>query len=148
MEIDFDISELQALGLRMRDVISEGFRLISLELWGNIKEEAPVKSGRLAGSWEMGALDPLTWRVWTAVQYAMAVQEGTKPHDIVPRNAQTLTFQHPSIAAALGFEGSMVFLRRVRHPGTAANPYIDRAIERTEKRLDELIEIAIERVIG
>lgn len=43
--------------------------------------------------------------------------EGTKPHEIVPRNGRFLVFYWPKI-------GRVVFLKRVNHPGTKANRYL------------------------
>ncbi len=49
------------------------------------------------------------------------ILEGTKPHEIVPVNAKVLAF--------MGADGSMVFTRKVNHPGTAPNDFVSRAWE-------------------
>ncbi|MGX1514042.1 hypothetical protein [Streptomyces collinus] len=47
------------------------------------------------------------------------VLDGTKPHIIVPRRAKALRFEAG---------GSVVFAKRVRHPGTKANNFLARAL--------------------
>jgi hypothetical protein len=81
----------------------------------------------------------LTWRIFTAIDYALAVLEGSDPHEIVPNKAKALAFE---------VNGQLIFARRVRHPGNEANPFIDRAIVRTEDRLDDLAAQALDAVGG
>lgn len=52
--------------------------------------------------------------------YATYVNDGTRPHVIRPRNAQVLRFR---------VGGRIVFARKVDHPGTKPNPFLDRALE-------------------
>lgn len=54
-----------------------------------------------------------------AVRFSL---EGTRPHLIRPRRAQFLRFQ---VAG-----GRTVYTKLVRHPGTKANPWMQRALER------------------
>ena len=52
----------------------------------------------------------------SGARYGVYVHEGTRPHTIVARRAK-----------ALHFNGR--FARRVRHPGTAANPFLRNALQ-------------------
>jgi hypothetical protein len=47
------------------------------------------------------------------------VLDGTRPHLIRPRRAKALRFE---------VDGSVVFSRLVRHPGTRPNPFLQRAL--------------------
>ncbi|PWI06533.1 hypothetical protein DIZ27_32860 [Streptomyces sp. NWU339] len=47
------------------------------------------------------------------------VLDGTRPHIIRPRRAKALRFETG---------GRVVFAKRVRHPGTRANPFLQRAL--------------------
>lgn len=47
--------------------------------------------------------------------YALLHHEGTRPHDITPVRAKALRFRTT---------GGVRFAKRVRHPGTAPNPYL------------------------
>jgi hypothetical protein len=51
-----------------------------------------------------------------AVRYVL---DGTRPHIIVPRRAKALRFEAG---------GSIVFAKRVRHPGTRPNNFLARAL--------------------
>lgn len=85
---------------------------------------APVDTGRLRA-----AIGPPRYsRTWTFrpqvtidvnVDYAGFVNDGTRPHVIRPKNAQVLRF-------VVG--GQVVFARVVHHPGTRAQPFMDRAV--------------------
>jgi hypothetical protein len=57
--------------------------------------------------------------VGSDVEYAQMVHDGTRPHVIRPRNAQVLRFR---------VGGQVVFARVVNHPGTRAQPFLDRAL--------------------
>jgi hypothetical protein len=137
--IEVDLSQLGALAGKCRSALSRAFRDTALDLWGNVREEAPVRHGRLAGSFELEQVGDLDYRIRSAVKYALAVQEGTQPHDIIPQQAKALRFE---------IGGQVIFAKRVRHPGTPANPYIDRAIDRTSRRLDEFVDRAVSAVLG
>lgn len=139
MEVRIDLRELDALGGRIKQAAAHAFRLTSLQLWGDIRQEAPVNTGRLAGSFEIAQISALSWRVFTAVSYALAVLEGTKPHVIEPRAARALHFR---------VQGDWVLVGKVNHPGTAANPYVDRAITSTESRIEDFVQQAIDAVGG
>lgn len=52
--------------------------------------------------------------------------KGTRPHVILPRNARALRF---TVAG-----GDVVFAKRVNHPGTRANPYLEQALEEVVRR--------------
>src|SRR5690606_25801313 len=95
-------------------------------LLANVKKEAPTNHGRLAGSFEMEKRGPISYAVSTAVEYALVVQEGSQAHIIEPGNRR-----------ALYWEGADHPVYRVRHPGTKANPYVDRYVSATEVSLED-----------
>jgi hypothetical protein len=96
-------------------------RLVTSEL----RDEAPVgqddDAGRLRDSIGPPELElspgrvAMTWS--TDVEYAPFVIEGTQPHPIYPKNARALHWDD-------------VFALHVNHPGTQANPFPQRAIDR------------------
>ena len=121
---------------RPRDITSaveRAVELAAIELWGNLKAEAPVDHGRLAGSFQLEG-EGLNYAITSGVEYALAVSEGTDPHEIVPVEAQALRFV---------VEGEVIFARRVQHPGTPGDPYIDRSIEQVQARVPEFVEMAL-----
>lgn len=119
---------------RGREVLTRAFGYSAIEAWGNVRENAPVDHGRLAGSWELEMIDDETARLYTAVSYAEAVSTGTDPHTITPVSASVLAFE---------VSGQMIFARRVEHPGTAGNPYVEESIEAARRRGSEFVDRAL-----
>lgn len=60
------------------------------------------------------------WTVGSDVEYAPMVNDGTRPHVIRPRRAKALRFK---------VGGRTVYAAVVRHPGTRARPFLDRALQ-------------------
>lgn len=127
--------DFERLIRKARQAIALAIKYTATEVWGNIRKEAPVDHGRLAGSFQLDQVDDLTYRIWSGVEYALAVHEGTKPHVIEPKNKK-----------ALYWDGAKHPVRRVMHPGTQANPYADRAIEQASSRMNEFISRALREV--
>lgn len=84
---------------------------------------APVDTGRLRASIRIESRRTFTFRsvytVGSDVEYADMVHGGTRPHIIRPRNAQVLRFK---------VGGRFVYAKLVHHPGTRAQPFLDRAL--------------------
>lgn len=104
-------------------------------IWGD--EAAPLGQGRLRSSapFRTGQLrQDIRFRQETSpalhliVYYAMVPQaafviKGTRPHQILPRNAKSLRWLGP------GGLGGARFAKRVNHPGTKPNPFPEKAIK-------------------
>lgn len=104
------------------------------------KEEAPVKTGNLQRSIRLASSTPAGATVVAASDYARAVHDGARAHAIVPRIAKALAW--PANKADRRLTGSprsstrrasMVFRRKVSHPGNKANPFLRRGIQRAAK---------------
>ena len=84
---------------------------------------APVDTGRLRASGKIQYSGLFTFRpkatVFFDVDYARYVNDGTRPHIIRPKNAKALRFR---------VGGQIVYAKVVHHPGTRANPFLDRAL--------------------
>lgn len=140
----FTPEQFQELVKTSRDAVHLAMKYMATEVWGNIRREAPVDQGRLAGSWDMESLGEheLAWRIFSNVEYALAVHEGTgihgpkgKPIEILPKNKK-----------ALWWPGALHPVKRVMHPGQKPNRYADRAMEKAESRTDEFITRALQEV--
>lgn len=83
----------------------------------------PVDTGRLRASIRVERRSflglRLKWTVGSDVEYAAAVNDGTKPHKITAKNAKALRFK---------WKGQTVIVKSVQHPGTKAQPFLDRAL--------------------
>lgn len=97
---------------------------------------APVDTGRLRASIRVERRRTFTLRsVWTVgsdLEYAEYVHDGTPPHVIRPKRAHTLRRSSRGVVKpALRFMvgGRIVFAKVVNHPGTRAQPFLDRALQ-------------------
>lgn len=83
----------------------------------------PVDTGRLRasiqGELRRNILLRPRFEIGSNVEYAAMVNDGTRPHLIRPRYARALRF-------VVG--GQVVYARVVHHPGTRAQPFLDRAL--------------------
>ena len=136
LSVTFDTSELQEVAEKYPDVIDRMLELTSLALLANIIKEAPVDTGRLSGSYQWEKLGPMSYAIGSNVAYRWFVIGGTDPHIIEATTAKALHFFWEQA-------GGFVFFKSVQHPGTQANPFIDRALETTEGSIDEIAEIAM-----
>ena len=96
--------------------------------WASAFYGAPWRTGRLAGSIikEIGDGEA---EIQALAPYAVFVEFGTAPHEIRPVNASVLAFEAG---------GKMVFTPLVRHPGSKANPFMERAAEDTRSKAESV----------
>jgi HK97 gp10 family phage protein len=105
------------------------------------KREAPVKTGNLrrtiTSSVEAGGK---RGRIGTNAKYARAVHEGTKPRVIKATKAK-----------ALFWPGARHPVKSVNHPGTRANPFFDRTMDRlrpvAERELSDWMDVTLRKVL-
>lgn len=107
------------------------------------KREAPVRTGNLrrtiTSRVEAGGD---RGRIGTNASYARAVHEGTKPRVIKATNKRALAF-------VVG--GQRIVRKSVRHPGTRANPFFDRTMDRlrpiAERELKDWMSVTLRKVL-
>ena len=126
-------------------MINETLRECGNILKPAIKDETPVRTGKLKGSTyarirtngdEQQLLISQNAKTKRGVSYGIFVREGTKPHEIRPRDARALHF----------FMGGVeVFAMRVMHPGTQPNNYPERAYHRVSGEIDATVSSINER---
>jgi hypothetical protein len=102
-------------------------RNLALQAVREQKLLAPVKTGNLRRSIMVGTVTDRYAETKATANYAAAVELGTKAHDIRPRTKKALRFA-PSGSGRLSGSprggGPVIFAKRVRHPGTKAQPYM------------------------
>jgi HK97 gp10 family phage protein len=110
---------------KLRQKLIERLTDIAFEavFWG-----APVKTGYLASTVykDVGFGEA---KVGAAASYAAAVEYGTAPHEIRPVNGGVLAFE---------VAGKMIFTPLVHHPGTRANPFMQRALDEALGKVDSV----------
>jgi hypothetical protein len=96
----------------------------------------PVRTGYLVQNWgfEIGNLQA---RWYPKAQYAPYVEFGTGPHIIRAVNRRVLANQ-----------AGDVFGPVVRHPGTKANPFMERIIAASEPEITEMFSQALQLITG
>jgi bacteriophage HK97-gp10 putative tail-component len=107
----------------MQNASRRELEIASRQVVNRAKVLAPVDTGRLRASIRVESRRTFTFRsvftVGSDVEYAAMVNDGTRPHQIRPRNAKALRFR---------VGGRIVYAKVVNHPGTRARPFLDRAL--------------------
>ena len=87
----------------------------------------PRKTGNLGRSIHIGAVSPTRAETVASANYALFVELGTKPHIIRPKNKKVLAWAADGsarLSGAVRSGGKVRFAKRVRHPGTKAQPFM------------------------
>ena len=144
--IQVDLSAIESLGLFLEgcaeDLAGElkvamTDTVVSIEKYA--KHRCPVDTGHLRASINSEITGFEEGAVGTNTEYAMAVEYGTRPHDIKPREKKVLRFEVGGTRGGYvtsksgkrywkkGKAGEPVFAKRVKHPGTKAQPFLEPA---------------------
>jgi len=115
-----------------------------VDIWGIYTERdakllCPVKTGRLRSSIKYRKLGQYSGEVYTNVEYAAFVHEGTKAHIISPRNKRFLAWKDPASPFAVQkgkYKGWVFCKKSVKHPGYRGKPFMSAA---AEKVFDDII---------
>lgn len=86
----------------------------------------------------------LTGEVSVNVEYAGAVEFGSKPHVIKPKRKKALAFK-PGAGFRFWDEVDRIIVRKVNHPGTKAQPYLRPAVSEVGEWLPGEVKEIIER---
>lgn len=109
---------------RMSDDVKHAVDRTRIDVQNEARRRAAVDTGRLRSSIVSRAENSgrsVGYVVGTNVSYAAAVEKGTEPHDIFPKDKQALYWPGAAHPVAV-----------VHHPGTRAQPFMRPAIEMTE----------------
>lgn len=94
----------------------------------NVKRRTPVKRGTLRRSITHRVLTPgVRGTVGTNIEYARAVHDGAKAHII-----------RPATRKALAWKGAQHPVRKVKHPGQKANPFLVNGLNDSEAEFARL----------
>jgi len=97
----------------------------------------PVKTGYLVQNWGFD-IGKFQARWYPKASYAPYVEFGTRPHIIRAVNARVLA----------NTQTGQVFGPVVHHPGTKANPFMERIILAAQPDIDILFGQALEKITG
>jgi hypothetical protein len=99
---------------------------------------APTRRRKSVGSesaGDFGAVEAHWGVIESKLPYASYVEDGTRPHVIVPKKARLLHWEEP--------QGDHHFARRVKHPGTRPLPFMAFAYVKCERVMIREIEIGV-----
>lgn len=124
---------------------------LQTETAANAKRLVPRKTGNLGRSIVPGYLSARDALVVARAGYAAAVEKGTRPHEIRPRNKQALRFPARGVSTTLGGRvrsaaarqpGAYAFATLVHHPGTRAQPFMLPGAQKAVK--DNGVDVIVE----
>lgn len=106
------------------------------------KKEAPANKGISTGNTlrqniKARMTSKLAGEVVASRPYAIFVHEGTHPHTIVPVNKRVLANKRTG----------EIFGKLVHHPGTRPNPFFERAIQNSIRKIEEFFNQALQNVL-
>lgn len=155
------LKNLGAEGLKASERIAEKSAMFAL---AEIKRETPKHgTGGTSGSWQADKLSGGSFIVGSPSKVAVFLEEGTKPHDIVPRKGKALMFAWKLAGANMsqatrstgrlrvganpGNTPGIVFFRRVHHPGTKPLHIVEQASVKTGDFMERTADAEITRII-
>lgn len=147
VQVSVKIKNLDAIKLaykvapaKMQLELHRAVEKTTLKIESQTKKEAPVNKqsggGNLRQSIKSGMRGLASGFVEVNANYGVYVHEGTRPHQIRVRRARVLA----------NTRTGQVFGRVVNHPGTAANPFLERAVKKVEKDIDGYFISAVQNV--
>jgi hypothetical protein len=110
---------------------------ILYKIEGTAKKLAPVNHGFLNDSIRAQMTGPLSGKVEVGVKYGIFVHEGTRPHVIQAVNKKALA----------NARTKQFFGKRVNHPGTKANPFLQLAVIAEEGYINDQMEAITKDII-
>jgi hypothetical protein len=143
MEFSVQIAGLQALIARLQEspavaapILQRAVIASSLILASNTNAQTvPVRTGFLINhfQWVLGVLQG---RWYPTASYARYVEFGTAPHRIEAKDKR-----------ALFWSGAEHPVRGVNHPGTKANPYMERILAVSADEINTTFDEALDQIV-
>ena len=144
--IDIDLSSIESLGVALDDYAEDLAKELGISMVDTVvtiekyaKHKCPVDTGKLRASITSEVTGFKEGAVGTNTEYAMPVEYGSRPHDIRPREKKALAFKQGGskgryVTSASGKRsyrkgksGEPVVVKRVKHPGNKAQPFLEPA---------------------
>lgn len=126
---------------KMVNELEKAVKKTLLTIQSNSIKEAPAnkeigQGARLRQSFFIRMENKLSGVLYNRQPYALYVHEGTRPHEIRPKNKKVLANRRTG----------QFFGKVVHHPGTRPNPFFVRAIERSKNIIQKNFEDVIKAV--
>jgi hypothetical protein len=109
------------------------------------KTPRELRTGYLSASWgapgnglSLATPGNLSGKIWTNAGYAIYVHEGTAPHVIMVKTKKVLA----------NTKTGVVFGTKVNHPGTSANRFVPRIIDKSQSDVNAAFKTALYYIVG
>lgn len=134
MEIQVDISRLEELAKIVEEKVMINVKEdVATELNTTLQQKSPFKTGKLSRGWNFKKVGAEIV-VENNVDYIGMVINGTRPHEIRPKNKKVLAFK---------INGQMIFAKYVKHPGTKPNDFVDKSIAVIDNDIERFVNKAL-----
>jgi hypothetical protein len=111
---------------KVGDKVPDALELVGQFVKGEAKNLCPVVTSNLKNSIAHEVVGGTLVRIGTNVEYAAAVELGSKPHTILPKNSKLLVFN---------IGGETIFATKVEHPGTEPHPFLRPAVFNNKQKI-------------
>ncbi len=130
VQVKVEAADFTLVELKLRKASTFFMQKISEFALEEMRRRAPERTGRLKRSIRLQPA-PVggTAVIGPTVPYAVFVEYGTRPHEILPVRAQALRFE---------VEGRVVYAKSVRHPGTKPQFFIRGTAEAVQKNISRI----------
>ena len=118
------MARCRAVGANAQPLTNAAVAKVSFEIQRDIRAEAPHRTGALQRSVLVENMGDSA-AVSANEKYAIYVEKGTDPHVIVPVKKK-----------ALFWKGALHPVAMVNHPGTKANPFFKRGLDKAQPYID------------
>jgi len=122
--------------------IGKAMQKSALTIQSNAIKEAPVNKGHGGGNLRQNikvqSVTKTKAVIRSGAKYSLFVEEGTKPHQIRPRVKRALA----------DTRNKLFFGKLVNHPGTKANPYMQRALKKSMLKVNEFFKKALDNIVN
>jgi len=141
---------------QFKAVLERGLKAGAIHLEGGVRKDTPVRTGRLRASIAHKG-GGLRYEIGTNVKYARYVEEGTKPHEITPRNKKALAWPGGGqTAAGLGRGpqgtakggGALIVRKRVQHPGTKGRHMFEQTTTKERSAVERIVKAQLDRALS
>ncbi len=135
-DIDDFLEKMRRFPLEANKALDRGLTKSFQELRIAAKAETPMVTGKLRRGFRIQKLSSLKAIIFNRVFYGIFVHEGTKRHII-----------RPVIKKALFWKGADHPVKMVNHPGQKPNPFLQRAVEKTARRREEIFKEEMDKAL-
>ena len=132
VEVKREGLNIETLGRMFSRVIERFIAQLAERTEKVMREKAPERTGRLKKSIRK-SVRPNKAVIGPSVPYAVYVEYGTRPHEILPVRAKALRFE---------VDSKIVFATRILHPGTRPQPFVRETAEQIREEAAEVFHDA------